>query len=66
MEQAKIDSLLTFVGFEKITLSQGKITKSDPRVSLDFNAFAQGYSVDLVSDLLLSKGITSFVVEIGG
>jgi thiamine biosynthesis lipoprotein len=66
LEQAKIDSLLTFVGFEKITLSHGKITKSDPRVSLDFNAFAQGYSVDLVSDLLLSKGITSFVVEIGG
>jgi thiamine biosynthesis lipoprotein len=66
LEQVKIDSLLTFVGFEKITLSRGKITKSDPRVSLDFNAFAQGYSVDLVSDLLLSKGITSFVVEIGG
>jgi thiamine biosynthesis lipoprotein len=66
LEQAKIDSLLTFVGFEKITLTRGKITKTDPRVSLDFNAFAQGYSVDLVSDLLLSKGITSFVVEIGG
>jgi thiamine biosynthesis lipoprotein len=66
LEQAKIDSLLTFVGFEKITLSHGKITKSDPRVSLDYNAFAQGYSVDLVSDLLLSKGITSFIVEIGG
>jgi thiamine biosynthesis lipoprotein len=66
LEQTKIDSLLSFVGFEKITLSRGKITKSDARVSLDFNAFAQGYSVDLVSDFLLSKGITSFVVEIGG
>jgi thiamine biosynthesis lipoprotein len=66
LEQAKIDSLLTFVGFEKIMLTRGKVSKSDPRVSLDFNAFAQGYSVDLVSDLLLSKGISSFVVEIGG
>ena len=66
LEQSKIDSLLTFVGFEKITLTRGKISKSDPRVSLDFNAFAQGYSVDLVSELLLSKGISSFVVEIGG
>jgi thiamine biosynthesis lipoprotein len=66
LEQTKIDSLLSFVGFEKITLSKGKITKSDARVSLDFNAFAQGYSVDLVSDLLLSRGINSFVVEIGG
>ena len=66
LEQGKIDSLLSFVGFQKITLNRRKITKSDPRVSLDFNAFAQGYSVDLVSELLLSKGITSFVVEIGG
>ncbi|MFM1915209.1 MAG: hypothetical protein RLZZ531_878 [Bacteroidota bacterium] len=66
LEQAKIDSLLTFVGFEKITLTDGKITKSDPRVSLDFNAFAQGYSVDLVSDFLMQKGVNSFVVEIGG
>lgn len=66
LEQAKIDSLLTFVGFEKITLTDGKITKSDPRVSLDFNAFAQGYSVDLVSDFLTQKGVKSFVVEIGG
>jgi thiamine biosynthesis lipoprotein len=66
LEQEKLDSLLTFVGFDKIELKRGRIVKSDPRVSLDFNAFAQGYSVDLVSDLLLSKGITSFVVEIGG
>lgn len=66
LEQAKIDSLLTFVGFEKITLTDGKITKSDPRVSVDFNAFAQGYSVDLVSDFLMQKGVKSFVVEIGG
>jgi thiamine biosynthesis lipoprotein len=66
LEQVKIDSLLAFVGFDKITLTRGKVSKSDPRVSLDFNAFAQGYSVDLVSELLLSKGITSFVVEIGG
>lgn len=29
--------------------------KKDPRVALDFNAFAQGYSVDVVSDFLNSK-----------
>jgi len=66
LEQEKLDSILTFVGFDKIELKRRRIVKSDPRVSLDFNAFAQGYSVDLVSALLLSKGITSFVVEIGG
>jgi len=61
-----IDSIRDFVGFEKITMKKNKIVKSDPRVSLDFNAFAQGYSVDVVSEFLRKKGIRSFIVEIGG
>jgi len=66
IEKTKIDSILKFVGFDLITLKGNKVIKKDPRVSLDFNAFAQGYSVDVVSDFLKSKGITSFLVEIGG
>lgn len=65
-KQMLIDSILKFVGFQLIELKGDKIKKKDPRVSLDFNAFAQGYSVDVVSRFLISKGITSFVVEIGG
>jgi thiamine biosynthesis lipoprotein len=66
IEKTKIDSILQFVGFNLIELKGKKIIKKDPRIKLDFNAFAQGYSVDVVSDFLKSKGITSFVVEIGG
>jgi thiamine biosynthesis lipoprotein len=61
-----IDSLLDFVGFEKIKLKKNHVVKSDPRVSLDFNAFAQGYSVDVVSTFLRNQGVRSFIVEIGG
>ncbi len=65
--QNQIDSMISFVGFEKINLRRGnKIVKKDPRVTLDFNAFAQGYSVDVVSSYLELNGITSFIVEIGG
>ncbi len=66
IEKEKIDSILQFVGFDLIELKGNKIIKKDPRVALDFNAFAQGYSVDVVSNYLLSKKITSFIVEIGG
>ena len=66
IEQIKIDSILKFVGFEKIILKGNKIIKKDPRVCLDFNAFAQGYSVDVISDFLKSKKINAFIVEIGG
>jgi FAD:protein FMN transferase len=66
IEKHKIDSVLKFVGFHLIKLKNGKIIKKDPRVALDFNAFAQGYSVDVVSEFLHSKKIYSFIVEIGG
>ncbi|MFM9988669.1 FAD:protein FMN transferase [Flavobacterium sp.] len=66
IEKKKIDSILKFVGFNLITLKGNKIIKKDPRVALDFNAFAQGYSVDVVSEFLNSKDITAYIVEIGG
>lgn len=66
VEKAKIDSILKFVGFQLIQLKGNTVIKKDPRVALDFNAFAQGYSVDVVSEFLNSKGITAYIVEIGG
>ena len=66
IEKTKIDSILKFVGFNLIKLKGNKIIKKDPRVALDFNAFAQGYSVDIVSEYLNSKGISNYIVEIGG
>lgn len=66
IEKRVIDSLLKFVGFDLIELKGKKIIKKDPRVALDFNAFAQGYSVDVVSEFLNTKGIKAYMVEIGG
>ena len=66
IEKNKIDSILHFVGFNLIQLQGNRVIKKDPRVQLDFNAFAQGYSVDVISDFLKTKGIKSFIVEIGG
>ena len=66
LEQKEVDSILHFVGFNLIKLKGNKIIKKDPRVQLDFNAFAQGYSVDVISDFITKKGIKSFIVEIGG
>jgi thiamine biosynthesis lipoprotein len=63
---SKIDSLHQLVGIEKVQLTEGKLLKSDPRVKLDFNAIAQGYSVDVLSGFLDKQGIKSYLVEIGG
>ena len=66
VDSAIVDSILKFTGFEKIALKDGKIVKADPRVKLDFNAIAQGYSVDVVAGFLERKGINNYLIDIGG
>ncbi len=66
VDSITIDSLLRFVGMEKIQLIENQIVKDHPSVMLDVNAIAQGYSVDVVAEFLDSKKIKNYLVEIGG
>ena len=61
-----IDSILQFTGYEKVKLENSKLVKTDPRTTFDFNAVAQGYSVDLIGNFLASHDITNYLVDIGG
>lgn len=65
-EDIPVDSLLQVVGYQKVKLENGKVIKADPRIMFDASAIAKGYGVDVVADLLESKGITNYMVEIGG
>ena len=63
---AMLDSLLALVGMDKVRLEGERIVKSDPDMFIDVNAIAQGYTVDLVADLIARNGITQCLVEVGG
>lgn len=63
---SKRDSLMKLVGMNKVSLVNGKVIKSDPHISLDFNAIAQGFSVDMVCGFFDKLGIKNYLVEIGG
>ena len=65
-DKAYIDSLLQYVGMDKVKLEGRKVIKKSLGVSLDVNAVAQGYSVDVVSKFFEDKGIKNYLVEIGG
>ncbi len=66
MSLEMVDSLLQFVGYEKVWLEDGHIVKADDRVQLDFNAIAKGYAADVVGFFLESEGVETYLVEIGG
>ncbi|PKP54017.1 MAG: thiamine biosynthesis protein ApbE [Bacteroidetes bacterium HGW-Bacteroidetes-1] len=62
----QVDSLKQLVDFRKVRIENGQIIKDDPRMSFDFNAVAQGYTVDLIASMLDSLDIKHFVVDVGG
>ena len=66
VDSATIDSLRQFVGFEKVSLQNGKIVKTDPRIKLDCSSIAKGYGVDCVARLFNKKGIENYMIDIGG
>lgn len=61
-----VESLLSCIGYKRVSIVNGKVVKADPCMLLDFNAVAQGFSVDYLSDFLVSKGIKNFLIDIGG
>lgn len=66
LTEEKVSDYLDYVGYEKVQLRDGRIIKTDPRVQLDFNAIAKGYSVDLIGRFLASQGLATYLVDIGG
>ena len=61
-----VDSLLAFVGRDKVRIAGGRLVKDDPRVRLDFNSVAKGYTVDLLAELVERFGAENYLVDIGG
>ena len=60
------DSVMQLVGFRYISFDSVSVRKAKDGVRLDFNAIAQGYSVDVICDFLQSKGVADYLVEVGG
>jgi len=66
IDSNKIRSLLSRVGFDKVSLENNRVVSSVDSVYLDFNAIAKGYTVDVIGRYLESKQIKNYLVEIGG
>ncbi len=62
----QIDSIKSFVGFEKVDFNSDSAWKSNPKTQLDFGGIGQGYGADVMTDFLKEKGIKNMLVELGG
>lgn len=64
--QKDIDSIKQFVGMDKVKIENGKVVKADPRLSLNANAIAQGYTSDVIAREFDKLGIMNYMIEVGG
>lgn len=64
--QHTIDSVLAFVGMDKLMVQGSKLSKKEAQVSIDLDGIAQGYSVDVLAGFMDDRGIENYLVEIGG
>ncbi len=67
LSEESIEQALFRTGFEQINVDtlQNKV-RIPNGFSIDFNAIAQGFTVDTLAQLLESKGIQDYMVELGG
>ncbi len=66
LSEIQIDSLMQFVGFDKVKLVDGKIRKYYSEIYFDFNALAKGYGIDVIGRFLESKNCSNYLIELGG
>jgi len=61
-----VSEFLPYVGYKKVRIENHKVIKNDPRILIDANSIAQGYSVDVIAKLLRDNGCKNYMIEIGG
>ena len=66
IDSNRIDSILQYVNYKMLKLDGNRVIKEKKGIQLDFNAIAQGYSVDVLASYLEKRGIENYLVELGG
>jgi thiamine biosynthesis lipoprotein len=62
----EIRKALSFTGSDRIQIKGDSLIALKPGVMIDCNGIAQGYTVDVITSFLSSKGIGQMLVELGG
>jgi len=63
-----IRQVLARVGMDKLEVDPAnrRLRKRDPRVEISLDSIAQGYTVDVLAQMLEDRGIHNYLAEIGG
>lgn len=61
-----IQSNLQYINYEDVTIDGNLVTFANEHMGIDLGAIAKGYIADRIKEFLLSKGVTSAMINLGG
>ncbi len=61
----QVVNTLELIGYDKVEIEDQRV-RIPASSTIDFNAIAQGYTVDVIAEFLEEKGIDRYMVEVGG
>lgn len=63
---SELTEALSHVNYKLVSLSGNTVTLKDPKAELDLGFIAKGYIADRMKEYLLSEGINSALINLGG
>lgn len=54
------------IGSQYLSIEGNRLIKTKPELYVDLSSIAKGYGVDVIANFLTEKGITNYLVDIGG
>lgn len=64
--QEELEAALPLINYEDVTLDRNKLQFKQPGMGLDLGAIAKGYIAGQMKEFLLSKGVRSAIINLGG
>lgn len=66
IDSINIQKIVNQIGYENLSLQGDSLLSNPNGMTIDFNALAQGYTVDVIASFLEQRNITDFMIEVGG
>lgn len=64
--ESDITEALSHVDYKNIVIDGNTVTLTDPDAAIDLGGIAKGYMADQLKEYLLSEGVTSAIINLGG
>ncbi len=65
-DAAALAEAVKHVGYEKVSMEGNTVIISDDELIIDLGAIAKGYIADKMKEYLLSRGVESAIIDLGG